>query len=564
MRQSLRQSLRRASAGVAALAVLAGCAVIPTSGPIGTGEVELVEPGSAIPLADDPEPDAEPEAIVRGFLDAGAAGLYDEFTVARKFLTGSASARWSPRSRVLVYSDEGGGIQTELRGDDSVMVTVPVEATVDASGAYVEAVPGSREELVFDLVRDAGGQWRVSRLDDGVLMLPAVFDAVYRRTPLYFATPDRSQLVPDVRWFPTRSTATYAVSELLAGPSPWLRDAVVSGAPEDAALSTAAVAVTDGVATVDLRADTRVADADRELLQSQLETTLGRVPATEVVVTVGGLAWEHASLPSVDRDVAPERGPYVLSEGRLAVVERGEVVPLEDAPALTGLDANSPAVSLDDSVRVVLDGVDRLMLLPTDASAPVELLEGEDLVPPSVDRFGWVWTGEQESTASLTAVDPAGEDVVVGAEWLEGREVRSIRVSRDGARIAVVSVGGGERGTTVDVASVVRDEDGTPRLVGERTPVGAVLTDAWEVAWVDEATVAVLGTSASAVDPTVHTVPLGGPTTTLSLVDETVGIASGRGDRALYVAVADGALYSRQNVSWVRVATDVSDPVFPG
>ena len=98
----------------------------------------------------------------------------------------------------------------------------------------------------------------------------------------------------------------------------------------------------------------------------------------------------------------------------------------------------------------------------------------------------------------------------------------------------------------------------------EPLSIGASLTDATEVAWVDEVTVAVLGLSGSLSVPTMHLVPIGGPTQPLTLMEGTAGIAAGRGERALYLVDQDGVLLSRASNSWVTVATDVRDPVFPG
>lgn len=556
------------AAAVAALS-LAGCVAIPTDGPIGEGDVVVAEPGAAFPQASDPRPDADAVEIVSGFLTAGAAGLYDEFAVARKFLTVPASAGWDPRAGVIVYPLQERQPQVEERADGSILVSVPLAATVDAAGVYTEAEPGATQQLVFELTRDVTDQWRISQLDDGVVMAASSFSNQYRRTAVYFATPDRTQLVPDLRWFPTAKIATSAVSALLDGPSSWLRDAVITGAPEGARLRTPAVSVADRVASMDIASPAGLGGAaDRNLLQAQLEAMLLRLPGTvidEVVVTASGLPWEPTATWVMDRDAAPSSGPYVLQEDRLAALDGGRLVPVQGVAPLTGLAANSPAVSPDEEIRVVLDGNRRLMLLPPDEGEPIELWTGDQLLAPSIDRHGWIWTGEQVSGGLLTAVRADGEHVDVPAQWLEGRTVRSMRVARDGARIAIVSSGPSEGDVTVDIAAVVRDDDGTPRLLGESSlEIGAALIDATEVAWVDEVSVAVLGRSGTQNVPTAHLVTLGGPTTALPLKDGAVAIAAGRGDRSLYLVDLEGVLYSLQSGSWVEEATDVHGPVFPG
>lgn len=562
--------LVRVVGAVLGVAVLAGCVAIPTTGPIRTGDVVVEEPGVAFPLANDPIVDATPLELVSGFLSAGAAGLGDEWAAARKYLTLTAGATWNPRAQVLVYPSRSAGPEVQERDDGSVLVTVPVEGKVGASGVYQEAVSGqAREALVFELRREANDQWRISTLDDGVVMPEGTFELLYRPTPVYFVSPDRTHLIPDLRWFPANKAATSAVAELLAGPSPWLRDAVRSGAAEGSGLSTGAVTVSeDGVASVDLSAEANLArQGDRDLLQAQLEATLENLPEVrDVRITVGGVPWEPSDVPDLDRDVAPTTGPYVLAEDRLAVLRGGDVEPVADAVPLTGLDAHDPAVSPDEdaTIRVVLDGSSRLVLLPPAQGPPVTLLTGESLVAPSVDRHGWVWTGEPASGGRLRVVSAAGAEIVVPTPWLEGRLLRSLRVSRDGARLAVVSTDAAGRDAVVDVAGIARDEAGVPELVGERLRVGASLTAATEVTWVDEVTVAVLGMSGNLGAPTMHLIPVGGPSEALPLRDGTQDIAAGRGDRALYLADADGDLLSQQGTSWVVVASGVRDPAFPG
>ncbi|HQY34394.1 LpqB family beta-propeller domain-containing protein [Actinotalea sp.] len=568
--RATRGSVAAAAAGACLLVALAGCVAIPTSGPINTGDVVLTDPGPAIDLANDPPPDGTPEEIVNGFLSAGAAGVSDEFVVARKFLDPATAARWDPTARVLVYPLQGGGPEIEVREDGTAVVSVPVEGSLDGDGVYTEAPTGAQEELSLELRRNADGQWRISALDDVVLMSASSFANLYRRMPVYFASLDGEQLVPEVRWFPTVRIATAAVRALLAGPSAWLRDVVQTGAPDGTQLGIGAVTVTDQVATVALSAEAGTAsESQRNLLLAQLDATLERVPGaavSDVLVTVGdGGPWASTATTVPVRDVSPPNGPYVLAEGQLSLVEDGVVRPVDDAADLTGRAVHDPAVSLDEQVRVVLEGAGQLLALPTGGDAPTPLFSGTALLAPSIDRFDWVWTGERAPSGGLTAVSADGEAVPVAVDWLDGRSVRSMRVSRDGDRVVVVHTGVSAPAVAIDVAAVVRDETGRPQRLGdERLQIGAGMDDATQVVWVDEGTVAVLGRSGSLTLPTIHLVPVGGPSAALTLVDGTESIAAGRGDRSLYLTDTEGTLRSRQGTSWVVVATDVRDPAFPG
>ena len=140
---------------------------------------------------------------------AGAAGPGDTYALARQYLAGAARSSWQPTAGVVVYSNEGTLDFAQIT-KTQISVTLPVVATLDADGRYTEAPPGARQDAVFDLLRNPSGQWRISGLDDGVLLSDTIFFTVYRATPLYFLTPHRDMLVPEVRWFPQRNAAASA------------------------------------------------------------------------------------------------------------------------------------------------------------------------------------------------------------------------------------------------------------------------------------------------------------------------------------------------------------------
>ena len=560
-----------AALAAALLVAVAGCAAIPTSGPVQTGDVVLQSPGFAVPLANDPPQDGTPLEIVNGFLLAGAAGLSDEFTVARKFLTTQAATRWDPVARVLVYPLLGGGPEITVSSSGKAVVDVPVQGSLDRDGVYTEAPSDAHQQLQLTLSRTSDDQWRISGLDDVVLISATDFDNEYREVPLYFASADGTQLVPDVRWVPGSKAAVYAVRALLSGPSTWLRDAVRTGAPDGSRLGPQSVSITaDQVALVDLAGGAATADeSQRNLLLAQLSATLERLPGTavgQVVVSVsGGLPWVSTATPSAlpARDVAPTSGPYALSEDRLVEVVDSELAPVVGVSPLPG-GTRSPAVSLDESVRVALASPGELVRLLPDEGGTASILRGSTLIAPSIDRYNWVWSGTAVAAGGLTAISPDDTAVTVAADWLDGLSIRSISVSRDGARIAVVHTATTDGRVEVDVAGIVRDESGVPLRLGDRFQVGLSVEDATQVAWADEATLVVLGQRGSVDALVVNKVPVGGPTTSLPLVRGAASLAAGLGNRSIYVADSDGVLFSRQGVSWVSVGEGVVDPVFPG
>ena len=240
----------------------------------------------------------------------------------------------------------------------------------------------------------------------------------------------------------------------------------------------------------------------------------------------------------------------------------GEVVPVAGADQLAGLTPRFPAVGYDGGPTAFLAGPDRLVAAPTEDAPPVELAQGKDLVGPTVDRRGWVWTTPAASDGRLVAVRANGTRTDVDAAWLAGGTVKALRISRDGARAVVVWQSGGS--TVIDAAPVVRNVDGSPRSLAEPVRIGERVDDASQVVWVDERTVAVLGTSGGDAAPAVHLVAIGGPTTRLPVVEGAATITAGRGDRSIMLGTESGRVYERNGAAWRPVYTDAYYPTLPG
>ena len=242
--------LRRSAVAVASSAPsssLAACTAIPTSGPVQEGDAEVTEPSEIDVLAEGPQPGDTPIEIVDGFLAAGAAGFTDNFSTAREYLAGEAKATWDPTAGVLVSgSVEPAPTTTETE----VTIDVPVEARVGESGVYAEAPPDGRESVTFGMVRTTP---TVADRRDAARTDPP---AGGLRAPVPAGLPVLRLPGPEVpgpreRWFPKKNLSTSVVSELLAGPSAWLQDAVITAVPDGVELSPEAVLVDDdGVASV--------------------------------------------------------------------------------------------------------------------------------------------------------------------------------------------------------------------------------------------------------------------------------------------------------------------------
>ena len=555
---------RRVLTVLVAFALLTGCASLPTDGSVHPGVEAGQDEGVAYVVADDPQPGDGPAQIVRGFQSAAVAGIADDFNTARKFLTQNTRSDWDPAAQVVIY-DGSAPLTYDDTVEGTVTVSATVVATVDDEGVYTQAAPGTMATITYELVSDAAGEWRISDLPDGVLMSEVNFSTLYRKTPLYFISSDGTALVPDLRWYPTRNSATYAVRGLMAGAAEWLAPAVISAIPDGTELSIDSVTVSGGVATVPLTAAVQTASAqDRALLVEQIQRTLTALPQVQgVQVTVGDVPLEvSASAPDLRVNPGVGRTLTVLTTGdRLAAYNGAEVSELPDSVDLSSLDPADPAVGyLSNEQTVLLAGHTRLITAATSTEDATVLLEGENLLPPSYAPNGWIWTGEQENTGELTIARAEGNVETIETPALAGMHVRGLRVSRDGARLALIVDSDGS--VQVLVHAITIDSDGTPNGLGPPLLVGRELTQARDLVWVDETQLAVLGVSQTALS--VHVVEVGGRTTPLPSVPETVRVAAARGVRDLYLATEDGTLYGRSGNGWAPIASGVRYPTFPG
>ena len=270
---------------LATLVAAAGCASVPTDGPVRFESMGTSEPGeTSLPVVvAGPEKGATPREVARGFIEAMASYQAGQ-PVAREYLTPAGSERWQP-SKVLVY-DSAGPVSEPRRG--RIVFDAPKVAEVGANGSWMSAASGEEIELDLKMTK-VGGEWRIGQPPDALIMSAYNFRREYERYNLYFFDPDLEILVPEPVYVPIRGhLETLLVGALLRGPSPWLRPAVRSAVPEGTLLTAPSVIVDGKQATVDL--DRRVLalpPSQRRFLVAQFSWTLGQVAHIDKVeVTV--------------------------------------------------------------------------------------------------------------------------------------------------------------------------------------------------------------------------------------------------------------------------------------
>lgn len=553
---------------LAVAALVAGCAGIPTSGPIQQGpEVPDGQADQVIRvIVRPPQPDMTPTQIVSGFIEASAS-FEDDHAIARQYLTADAAASWDPSVGTRVYD----GVPTLApNGPADVDMTATLAGSVTADGHF-QVSPGRllTESFTLDYVE---GQWRIANPPPGLLLARSDIDRAFRSYDVYFLDPEFTTLVPDPRLIPANGAglATSLMQALAAGPTDWLAPAVRTALPDGAGLAVNAVPVEEGVAVVDLDASVRlVNDATRRALSAQIVWTLRQVPGVLAVdLRAGGQALPVPGVANPQpedtwRGFDPNAMPadamaYAVRSGR--VVEVSGPAP-RAVPGGAGLGApplDGIAVSFDGNRIAGLDDQGALWAAETRAGAPtVDLIPDPGQSRPSFGRgaSAWVIDPQQE----LKQVLPDGTVFTIPVEGLSTKiRMESVSVSRDGTRIALV-VRRGPR-TFVMLALIVLRE-GAAR-VQSPVRVDARLTTVTDVAWAEDDRLIVLGAEGAGT-PAVYEIDLaraavrslGGP-------PDPLRVAAAPGFPPL-AASADGQIYSYAGGPWISAGFGGS-PAYPG
>jgi len=547
--------------------VLAGCSNLPRGGEVHAVSPSATQEGEIGLVAQPPASGATPEQIVAGFLAASAAGLDDDFAVARQYLTGTAASDWNPLAEVRVYPDTQ-NLQSSTEDSGAIRVSVGSIGTLSDEGVYSESSNDATITTEFSLARNSDGEWRIASLEDGFFLSEHLFGQLYVESPLYFLSADQSAMVADLHWYPRRSFATQAVRALLAGPSDWLSGGVGTAFPDGTSLENS-VTVDDGVATVNLSSEVLSASAEqRGKLLAQLRRTLISLSSIQQVeVTVEGAALTASSMP--DLSIYPF-GSYalsVLADGVPATVSDGEASPVVSANVVDGLDLTALAVGYQDSGAVYAalsqDG-STLYSIESATDTVTELGSGSNLVDPSIDVYGWIWSGESTSQGSVTAYQAGSSDgVSVTASWLKGVTITGIAVSREGSRVIVVCDVGGD--TVVYASSITRDGDGVPSSLNEPVQIAQRLATVTDVSWMSATDLVVLGTSAAGSETGLYRLPIGGPMERLASPSSPIQIVtSGRDEQSIAGVTSAGVVIGRSGGAWRSLITDVTWAAYPG
>jgi hypothetical protein len=539
--------MKRKFLAVLLLASLTGCATLPVSGPVRIGP-DLAPPSDSTSFyysPSTPVDGASETEILAGFLAAGTAPQND-YAIAREYLSESIRATWNPNQELLIQKTTP---QVTLTDSGIAFVEVEVTARVDSNGRYETLPAGSTRTLEYTFSEQAG-QIRLSGAPDVTIVIRPVFDVVFRSYSVYFLDHAKSALVPELRWFPANpATGTKLVNALLAGPSEWLKPAVVSAIPTGTVLSLDAVTVQDEVALVDLSARALVASlSDRSLMKAQLVATLSQLPTiTQVSISIERSAQD---IPDSELDLSsgPSGTMVALGEDGLRAVSGAAA---DEIPAglsfFSSRDVTNLALSTSASKIAAATSAGVFETALDNPGAAVKLLDARtNLSAVHYDRLGKLWlvSGSQISVDSKTVV----------ASWLSGQIITAFALSPEGSRAALIV----DRGATNQVllASVIRNQSGTPIELALPIALATELSNPTLVSWFDQVTLSILTSQPDSSN--VALVEIGGGTRLVQgLVDTKSLVALGDGS-ALYLLKDSGELFTFRGSFWASIASSVS------
>lgn len=544
---------RGMTAIVAALValVLTACAGLPVGGPVNPGRPLDEEAGlpdfSFVP--DSPSPGASPQQIVEGFIAAGS-GPRRNWETAQEYLAPPFRAQWRPRAGVIV--DFPGDRSYRETAADAVTLTVRPEATVDETGAYSVAGDGDIQ-LGFRLALQPDGEWRITQAPDGIVLDRNRFQSVFRSYSLMYFDPTWTYLVPDQRWFPVTNPATYVAEALLDGaPSPWLAASVVTAFPEHLELAQQAVPVRSGIAQVAV--SHTALEIEPEMLarmQTQLEQSLASVGILGAQLLVDDEALTIQAVPT--RSTRVDARPLVLTEEGFGFLSGTAIEPIPGlSDAIGTAAATAVQVSAGRNAAALLDAGGAV--LRAESNETVRLLDTRaNLIAPTIDPDGFIWTVTAGDPASVTAFAPDGAAYPVAQAWPGATRITAMQISRDGTRMAAL-VRDGTR-PVVWVAGVVRDAEGIPLSLGEPVLLAELSGDGVALGWLDAGTVAAVVSDGDQWH--VRDQPVGGLGLSTSAPADATDLAGGNQTGMVRLRDAAGGLYVQRGGSWQQLAAGV-------
>lgn len=556
---------------------LAGCSGVPSSSSPET--VEAVDTGGPSPSQVTAKT-GDARQIVTYFLEQNASPA-ETHPSARAYLTKAANNRWSDEAATIIADEPP--ISTFDRSRGTVTVYGRVLGTLNSSGIYTPSLQGDgqggdRQPFVFHLVQQPDHQYRIDRLQTGLLLTNQQFRDSYRQQVLYFYDRSEESLIPDLRWSALDDRVLWSkwlLEQLASGPRQDLANAVnAETMPANIVPST--IAVTLGTPTqIEIPGSSQLDAGGRDRLAAQVSLTLNEaLSGREISITdnnvpvqisaVGGLSFTAADFTGSTGPPLPPSEVYYLTSGQVRD-DTGHLLggPLgEGQYYLTSIAIGQPeeggpqyAAGVTGSGRRehAYVGTVRAGLRPTS-------VQGTLSRPAFAPGRAEVWMGVGSNLVRID-MDTARPRVYPVPIVSGGGQIVALRFSPEGSRIAIVIAGANGR-TQLFVGAVVRGAGQVRVDLHEPiSPIGVVIAD---VAWLDPFKLFAIGKLAGTDDSRTFVTGADGTDWTNSTLGNLP--APGRPDTVTAATASNvwvssnGYVWKLSGTSWVPTGTTGQTP----
>ncbi|WP_166981111.1 LpqB family beta-propeller domain-containing protein [Paramicrobacterium fandaimingii] len=543
------------------VALLAGCAGIPRSGSVREGNPIGEDENNADDvtlIADAPVPGASQEDLLKGFIAAASSPL-NNYAVAREYLAPDIRLDWNPDASVTL--DDPGERQFDRQSDATIDVAIAPTALVDGTGVYSERTTGGLVHQSYTFAK-VSGEWRIAEAPNGILLEESLFETVFDQHALRFFNPQWTSLVPDLRWFPSgSSSATRVVTELLKGPSEWLAQSVTTAFPDGTRLARSSVPVTDGEAQVDLSRDALTADdSARKRMKAQLVASLENVAGAGIVTVL--FDGQPMDIPSLTvREPRVDSRPLIMTDDGFGYASGKGIETISGISTTVEAMNATAAIINSENTQIAVRTEDGVYSV-TSEKDPVLVDSRDDLIAPTLDDSGFVWSVPAGQPGKMQVHDQSGAAYDVQTPWPEASTIASLELSRDGTRI-VALIDSGDSPQLL-LAGVRRGTAGVPTSISETVRFPVASGTPMSATWVDDQTVAVLTSDATDV---VQLIELGGPSTNIGPVEDAVELVGSNGEEALRAVTSNHELFARRGTGWqvsregvAFIATQIGTP----
>jgi Sporulation and spore germination/Lipoprotein LpqB beta-propeller domain len=270
--------MKRLSSVIVLLAILAGCAVIPSSGPLEVIDTQVEADDEFVRvIVKPPAPGMSELDIVQGFITS-ISDASDDYAIARQYLAADVSAVWAPEE-ILVFDSS------------SVEFSLQDVNRVEVRGNAVGAITKFNRLRIFEQIKpfrytfkldDIDSAKRITKNPDVTLISYGNLIRSYSGYPLYFVDATFEYLTPEAIWLPDFSSGieTTLIREVIAGPKSQLKTAI----PDTLELEFNSVGFEDNFLTVRLRYTSgSAAENQRNLFIAQIVWTLTQLPDIDAV-----------------------------------------------------------------------------------------------------------------------------------------------------------------------------------------------------------------------------------------------------------------------------------------